>query len=102
MLKDRYGLAISTSSPVARESYTEGCDLLLTFYPGAAAAFDRAIAADPDFVLAHAGRARALADGERHSRREVRYRHGTITRQRGIGAGGQPRRSFQRADRRQA
>ena len=33
---------------------------MLTHYPGAAAAFDRAIAADPGFALAHAGRARAL------------------------------------------
>ena len=38
----------------------EGVDLLLTVYPGAAAAFDRAIAADPGFALAHIGKARAL------------------------------------------
>src|SRR5438445_13751132 len=59
MQTDRYGLALSTSSPAARDAYTEGCDLVLTLYPGAVAAFDRAIAADPTFALAHAGRARA-------------------------------------------
>ncbi|MGQ0582647.1 MAG: tetratricopeptide repeat protein [Reyranella sp.] len=60
MLTDRYGLAISTPVAVARDAYVEGVDLLLTVYPGAAASFDRAIAADPAFALAHIGKARAL------------------------------------------
>jgi tetratricopeptide (TPR) repeat protein len=34
--------------------------LALTFYPGAAEAYDRAIAADPGFALAHAGKAQLL------------------------------------------
>ena len=59
MLTDRYGLAVSTESAAARDAYVEGCDLLLTVYPGAAAAFDRAIAADDRFALAHIARARA-------------------------------------------
>jgi tetratricopeptide (TPR) repeat protein len=59
MLTDRYGLAISTTSPAARDAYVEGCDLLLTVFPGAAAALDRAIAADPGFALAHIAKARA-------------------------------------------
>src|SRR5690606_37073851 len=59
MLKDRYGLPLSTSSAAARDAYVEGVDLLLTVYPGAAASFDRAIAVDPDFALAYIGRARA-------------------------------------------
>ena len=45
MLTDRYGLALSTSDTAARDAYVEGVDLLLTVYPGAAASFDRAIAA---------------------------------------------------------
>ena len=61
MLTDRYGLALSTTSPAARDAYVEGVDLLLTVYPGAALAFDRAIAADPDFALAHIAKARAPA-----------------------------------------
>ena len=59
MLTDRYGLPLSTSSAAARDAYVEGVDLLLTVYPGAAACFDRAIAADPTFALAYLGRARA-------------------------------------------
>ena len=59
MLTDRYGLPLSTTSAAARDAYVEGVDLLLTVYPGAAASFDRAIAADPAFALAYVGRARA-------------------------------------------
>ena len=59
MLTDRYGLALSTASPIAQAAYIEGADLLLTVYPGAAAALDRAIAADPGFALAHVARGRA-------------------------------------------
>ncbi len=60
MHTDRYGLAVATNSPAARDAYVDGVDLLLTVYPGAAAAFDRAIAADPVFALAHVAKARAL------------------------------------------
>src|SRR6478609_1938363 len=59
-LTDRYGLAVSTSVPTARDAYVEGVDLLLTVYPGAAASFDRAIAADPGFALPHIGKARTF------------------------------------------
>ncbi|HEY6716505.1 MAG TPA: tetratricopeptide repeat protein, partial [Reyranella sp.] len=60
MLADRYGLPLSSASAVARDAYVQGCDLLLTLYPGAIEAFDRAIAADPGFALAHAGKAQVL------------------------------------------
>ncbi len=60
MLTDRYGLAVSTTVGAARDAYIEGVDLLLTVYPGAASSFDRAIAADPGFALAHVGKARAF------------------------------------------
>jgi tetratricopeptide (TPR) repeat protein len=60
MLTDRYGLSLSTASTGAREAYVEGCDLALTFYPGVARAYDRAVAADPGFALAHAGKAQVL------------------------------------------
>ena len=59
MLTDRYGLPLSTNSVTARDAYVEGVDLLLTVYPGAAASFERAIAADPAFALPYIGRARA-------------------------------------------
>jgi tetratricopeptide (TPR) repeat protein len=58
MLKDRYGLGVSTTSATARDAYVQGCDLYLSMNPGALAAFDRAIAADPGFALAFAGKAR--------------------------------------------
>jgi tetratricopeptide (TPR) repeat protein len=60
MLTDCYGLALSTASAAARDAYVQASDLGLTFYPGAGEAYDRAIAADPGFALAHAGRAQVL------------------------------------------
>jgi tetratricopeptide (TPR) repeat protein len=60
MLADRFELPLSTGSDTARDAYIEGCHLALTLYPGAAAAFDRAIAADPGFAMAHAGKAQVL------------------------------------------
>ncbi len=60
MLTDRYGLFLSTGSAAARDAYVEAADLALTFY-GAAKAYDRAIAADPGFAMAHAGKAQMLA-----------------------------------------
>ncbi len=60
MLADRYDLPLSTASAAARDAYVQGCDLALTLYPGAIAAFDRAIAADPGFAMAHAAKAQVL------------------------------------------
>jgi tetratricopeptide (TPR) repeat protein len=60
MLTDRYDLALSTASAAARDAYVQASDLALTFYPGAAEAYDRAIAADPGFALGHAGKAQVL------------------------------------------
>jgi tetratricopeptide (TPR) repeat protein len=60
MLTDRYDLSLSTASAAARDAYVEGCDLALTLYPGAIDAFDRAIAADPGFAMAHTGKAQVL------------------------------------------
>ena len=60
MPSDLYGLALTTGSPAARDAFVEATGLALTFYPGAAEAYDRAIAADPAFALAHAGKAQLL------------------------------------------
>lgn len=62
MFTDQYGLPVSTSSAVARDAYVEGCALKRTMYPGAILAFDRAIAAEPEFALPHAARAHALLE----------------------------------------
>jgi hypothetical protein len=56
--QDRYGLTLSTTSSEAATAYRDGIDLLLSAWIGAAEAFDRAIAADPEFALAHIARAR--------------------------------------------
>src|SRR6516164_1731425 len=66
MLRDRYDLGLSTESAAARDAYVQASDLALTFYPGAAEAYDRAIAADPGFALAHARKA------------QVRMREGNV------------------------
>src|SRR5690242_7506671 len=60
MLRDRYDLAVTTASSAARDAYVQASDRALTFYPGAVEAYDRAIAADPGFALAHAGKAQLL------------------------------------------
>jgi hypothetical protein len=56
--QDRYGLTLSTTSSEAAVAYRDGIDLLLSAWTGAAEAFDRAIAADPEFALAQIARAR--------------------------------------------
>src|SRR5260221_13059251 len=60
MLGDRFDLALTTASAAAREAYVQASGLALTFYPDAVEAYDRAIAADPGFALAHAGKAQVL------------------------------------------
>jgi tetratricopeptide (TPR) repeat protein len=62
MLTDRYELPLSTASSAARDAYVEGCEAKLTMYPGAIEGFDRAVAADPGFALAHAARAQLLLE----------------------------------------
>lgn len=70
MLKDRYDLALTTASAAARDAYVEASGLALTFYPGALEAYDRAIAADSGFALAHAGKAQVLLrQGDVHAAR---------------------------------
>jgi len=62
MLTDRYELPLSTASSAARDAYVQGCEAKLTMYPGALEGLDRAIAADPGFALAHAGRTHVLLE----------------------------------------
>ncbi|MDI1261681.1 MAG: tetratricopeptide repeat protein [bacterium] len=58
MNRDRYDLPLTTSSDRAAAHYREGVDYMLSAWHGAEDAFDKAIAADPGFALAHIGRAR--------------------------------------------
>src|SRR5438067_2786196 len=59
-LTDRFGLALSTVSAEAAASYIAGLDLLLSANVGAEVQLERAVAADPNFALAHIARARML------------------------------------------
>lgn len=58
MIIDRYGLLLTTESDAAAIAYRDGIDLVLSAWPGAAEAFECAIALDPTFALAHIARAR--------------------------------------------
>jgi len=58
-LTDASGLALSTTSTVARDAYVDGVERLLCAQPGIEAALARALEADPRFALAHAALARA-------------------------------------------
>jgi thioredoxin-like negative regulator of GroEL len=58
---DSRDLPLSTGSAHAAAHYCTGIDLLLSAWTGADVALDAAIAADPDFALAHAARARLHA-----------------------------------------
>jgi len=55
---DSYGLTLSTQSETAANAYRKGMSLYSTAQPGAEAAFNTAITADPDFALAHLSLAR--------------------------------------------
>ncbi len=58
MRRDRYDLALTTTSDEAAAAYGEGMDYVLAGWSNADAALDRAIAADPGFALAHIAWAR--------------------------------------------
>ena len=58
MHEDRYGLPLSTASSAAASAYRDGIDRMLSAWTGAAEAFERAIAGDPDFALARVARGR--------------------------------------------
>ncbi len=60
MRRDRYDNPLSTQSDAARDAYVEGVDLFLAAQSGAEQAFHRALEADPDLAVAHAGLARVL------------------------------------------
>ncbi len=62
-LQDRYGLPLGTTSATARDAFVEALDLMLSNWPGALPALDRALAADPGFAVAQLARARALQLG---------------------------------------
>lgn len=56
-LTDRFGMAHRSRSPAAVAAFAEAVEAIAAHRPDAAAATDRALAADPDLVAAHATRA---------------------------------------------
>jgi len=60
MLRDRYGFALTTASPEARDAYVAGVDASLSANHGAEEQFRRAIACDEGLAVAHAALARTL------------------------------------------
>lgn len=59
-MTDRFGLSVTAASAEAVADYVAAVDLILSANIGADALLERAIAADPDFALAHIARARLL------------------------------------------
>lgn len=59
-LKDLRGLDVSTSSREALDRFEQALDMLQTYSGDPLAAIDQAIAADPEFVLAHCFKAHVL------------------------------------------
>lgn len=60
MQQDRFGLPLTTQSAAAADDYARAVDLMLSANIGAEKLLDQALAADPDFALAHIARARLL------------------------------------------
>jgi tetratricopeptide (TPR) repeat protein len=59
-LEDRFGLPLTTSSSAAAADYVRALDLMLSANIGGESLLDAALAADPEFALAHIARARML------------------------------------------
>jgi hypothetical protein len=87
MPEDRYGNALTTSSPAARDAYVDGMDRLLSADAGIVAAFEKAVEADEGFALAHIALARTLQVQGRASEikmpleRALKLALGTTTRE---------------------
>ena len=75
-LSDRFGLPLSTGSSEAAARYIAAVDLLLSANLGAEEQLESAVAADPDFALAHIAYARLLgsAPGCRRPRQRQQRR----------------------------
>ena len=64
-ITDRYGLPITTSSPLAARHFGDGMDRLLSYSAGADESFAAAVQADEGLAVAHAGVALlAVAQGD--------------------------------------
>ncbi len=64
--KDRFDLPVTGAAAAAVEDYVAAVDLLLAAWPGVEPRLDRAVAADPDFALAHIAAGPAVAAAGAH------------------------------------
>ncbi len=72
---DRYGLTVTTDSPLAFERFQEGMDHLLAYGPEGETLLAQAVGADPGLAVAHTGRALlALVAGDAASARAAMAR----------------------------
>ena len=72
---DRYGLTVTTDSPLAFERFQEGMDHLLAYGPEGETLLAQAVEADPGLAVAHTGRALlALVAGDAASARAAMAR----------------------------
>ena len=60
MIQDRFDQPLTVASEAAAEAYVEALDLSFASEPGAAERIEEALAADPEFALAHCVRSRTL------------------------------------------
>src|SRR5215468_4662426 len=75
MLRDRYGLEVTTSSERAVAHFQDGMDRLLSYSAGAEDAFGAALAIDPGLAVAHTGLALlALVQGDASTARAAASR----------------------------
>src|SRR6185369_650707 len=84
-MMDRYGLPVSTSSPLAFAHYQAGLDGLLSYGAGTDDAFAAALAADDGLALAHARRARGARGHRAGARARLRREPARATARRGPG-----------------
>jgi tetratricopeptide (TPR) repeat protein len=81
MRADALDLPLTTTADAARDAYVRGVELLLTANAGAEAALQGALAADPEFALAHAALARHhQLHGRMDAARSAVARAGTLAR----------------------
>jgi len=72
---DRYGLTVTTDSPVAFERFQQGMDDLLAYGPAGEERMAEALQADPGLAVAHAGVAlMALVQGDAATARDAMAR----------------------------
>ena len=94
VLRDAYGLTVSTDSRAAVDDYDRGVRALLGFAADTVTGFEAALAADPEFVLARAGLAvsRYLNEEMPEGRAEMGRAVAAAATLRPLGARAPPRR----------